>query len=181
MSYNLLPDNTPLAFADGSNIYKEISKNVRQHKNGFFILAPSGAGKTHFINNQKSRDWIDGDELWMSTNAHPDGAWWLESVEKINEIDARSDVITQQAMKLGFWILGASNLWLKPSAIVLPEWEQHKAWIKHREENNYDGGAKSDALDGVLSHRKVIEEWETKGVPKFNTVNEAVEYLVSSL
>lgn len=140
-------------------------------------MAPSGAGKTYFVKNQSGNDWIDGDELWMATNAHPEGEWWLEPVETINEIDARCDVITQEAKKLGFWIVGASNNWLQPDAIVLPDWETHKQWIRAREEGDYDGGAKSDALEQVLTHRKWIETWEEKGTPKFKTVQEAAAFL----
>ncbi len=179
--FELLDPDTPLVFKDGNDIYGAFQKQYETHKKGFFILAPSGAGKTHFIKNQDKNEWIDGDDLWQATNAHPNNDWWLESLEAINEIDARCDVVTQQAKKLGFWILGASNLWLAPDAIVIPDWETHKSWIKHREETNYDGGAKSDALEGVQSHRAAIEEWAKRGVPKFETVGEAAEYLTSSL
>lgn len=175
----LLDPKTPLMFNDGTEVYKELAKKYRTHDNGFFILAPSGAGKTHFIKSQKELHWIDGDDLWMATNAHPDGAWWLEGIDRINEIDQRSDVVTIEAKKLGFWILGASNAFLPPDAIVIPDWETHKHWISYRENNNYDGGATSDKLDQVESHREWILQWEKKGVPKFETVEKAVNYLTS--
>ena len=58
---DLLSKNTPLVFTDGTSIYSELGKKYIQHKIGFFILAPSGTGKTHFIKNQEKQNWIDGD------------------------------------------------------------------------------------------------------------------------
>src|SRR3989339_1225632 len=111
--------NTPVMFADGTEIYKKLAEKYITHKRGFFILAPSGAGKTHFIKAQKEQHWMDGDELWMETNAHPNNAWWEAGDGlSIREVDFRSDIVTLQAKKLGFWIMGASNLWLKPDAVV---------------------------------------------------------------
>ena len=169
--------NTSLMFADGSQIYKKFAADFIVHKKGFFIMAPSGVGKTHFIKNQKEKHWLDGDALWEATNAHPQGAWWLESLETMDEIDQRSDIITSQAKKLGFWIMGASNNWLKPDAIVLPHWSTHKKYIRIRETTNYDGGATSDRLGQVLGHRKWIKRWAKKGVPVFKTVADAATYL----
>lgn len=179
MAFDLLQPDTPLVFADGTQIYKELGGKYIQHKFGLFILAPSGAGKTHFIKNQKEPHWIDGDDLWNSARAHPDGPWWTQGKDVIDEIDQRSDVITVEAKKLGFWIMGASNNWLKPDAIVIPHWRSHKKFIKHREETHYDGGATSDGLDQVLSHRKQILQWSKKGVPVFKSVPEAVDYLAN--
>ncbi len=175
--YNLLDPKIPIIFQDGSKIYSKLAKKYKTHKVGYFIMAPSGAGKTHFVKAQKEMHWLDGDDLWMATNAHPDGPWWLEGTERITEIDQRSDVITIEAKKLGFWIVGASNDFLPPDAIVIPDWETHKKWIGIRETTNYDGGATSDRLDQVISHRNWILEWEKKGVPKFETVDLATNYL----
>lgn len=171
---------TPLIFADGTKVYDEFKKNHITHKKGFFIMAPSGAGKTYFVNHQKEQHWMDGDKLWETTNAHPKGAWWTESFDIIDEIDMRSDFITLQAKKLGFWIIGASNNWLKPDAIVLPHWSTHKKYIRTREKENYDGGATSDRLSQVLFHRRWINKWTKKGVPKFKSVKEAAEFLEST-
>jgi hypothetical protein len=43
----------------------------------------------------------------------------------------------------------------------------------------YDGGAKSDKLAQVLSHRKWIRQWAKKGVPEFKSIKEATDYLAS--
>jgi len=174
---NLLSDATPLAFCDGSSVYRELATTYNTHDIGYFILGPSGAGKTYFVNSQTSKDWIDGDILWMKTNAHPDGEWWLKPLDGINEVERRSDVITMQAKKLGFWIIGSDCFSIIPDAIVLPDWETHKKYIKSREDNNYDGGATSEHLEGVLRSRKYIESFAEKGVPLFTSVQEATASL----
>ena len=175
-----LPSDTPLMFMDGSEVYKRFAKQFITHKVGFFIVAPSGAGKTYFIDLQKEKHWMDGDSLWEATNAHPYGPWWTEP-EKIQEIDQRSDIITMQAKRLGFWIIGASNDFLKPNAIVLPHWSTHKRYIGAREKGNYDGGATSDRLVQVLRHRRWIRRWVKEGVPCFGSVQDAADFLEKSL
>lgn len=171
----------PLVFQNGDELYSEFQKKYKTHDEGLFILAPSGAGKTHFCTHQTEQNWIDGDELWMAAGAHPDGPWWTQPIEVINRVDNRSDVITMEAKALGFWIMGASNLWLKPDAIVIPDWEAHIKYIKHREETNYDGGATSEGLAQVQDHISVIKKWNSEhGVPMFKTIEEAVEALTSN-
>jgi hypothetical protein len=101
----------------------------KTHERGLFILAPSGSGKTYFVKHHSQKDWIDGDELWNAAGAHPKGAWWTQGLEIIEWVDQRSDVITQEAKKLGLWVIGASNYWLVPDAVVIPPWETHKNYI----------------------------------------------------
>ncbi len=176
--FNLLDPKIPLVFADGTKIYDELGKKYVKHETGFFILGPSGVGKTHFIKNQKEAHWLDGDELWMSANAHPKGEWWLEDISVIDEIDKRCDVVTQEAKKLGFWIMGASNYWLKPDAVVIPDWDEHVSFIKKRESTNYDGGVTSNNLERLETSRKWMARWESEGVPIFKSVDLAVEHLL---
>lgn len=159
-------------------MYNELAKEYKTHKVGYYILAPSGAGKTHFVSSQEEKHWIDGDLLWASTNAHPDGAWWLEGIDTIQEIARRSDIITEQAKKLGFWIIGADKETIVPDAIVIPPWDVHKKYIATREHENYDGGATSADFEQVLGHRKWIEE-NCVGIPRFESVKEAADYLAS--
>lgn len=175
--YDLYPDKTPLIYTDGAFVYNELAKKFIRHKIGLFILAPSGSGKTHFIERQSEMHWLDGDHLWMSAKAMPTGSWWNESLETIFYIEKKCDVITTEAKKLGFWIIGASCNWLQPDAVVVPDWELHKAWIKKRETTEYDGGMTSDKLQQVINHRNWILTWQEKGVPKFDTVEEAAIYL----
>ena len=175
--FDLYPPSTPLIFSDGTDVYKRLAETYQTHAQGFFILAPSGAGKTYFVKHQEVAHWLDGDDIWMMSKAHPEGEWWLESLETCIAIDSRCDVVTQEAKKLGFWIVGASNSWLKPDAIVIPDRATHIAWIKAREENDYDGGATSDRFHQVESHIAWILKWEEQGVPKFESVQAAAEYL----
>lgn len=173
---------SPVSFNDDGTIYEEFAKKYKTHERGFFILAPSGVGKTHFCKNQSEQHWIDGDELWLAAKAHPEGPWWLESLEINDRIDQRSDVVTMEAMWQGFWIMGASCSWLKPNAIVIPDWDEHKRLIKHREENDYDGGVTSESLWQVEGHRyKIIEKWHIQDdVPLFKTIEEAVNFLTTN-
>ena len=121
---------------------------------------------------------MDGDAVWTAAGAHPNGAWWTEGVEAINKIDLRCDVITIEAKKLGFWILGASNVWLAPDASVLPQWETNKKYVIIREQGHYDGGAKSGDFAQVLGHRRFIRTHAKKHkVPIFKSINEATDYL----
>lgn len=170
----------PQMFCDGEKIYQQFADEYVRHDKGLFILAPSGAGKTHFVNHQTSKDWIDGDKLWTACGAHPDRAWWTEGDDAIAIIDQKSDVITGEAKRMGFWIMGASNYWLRPDAIVLPEWERHKEMIRLREETDYDGGATSDDHKQVLGHREWMERIaKGKDIPIFQSIEQAVNALTA--
>jgi hypothetical protein len=174
-----LDPTIPIMYGDGTKVYDELASHYLTHDTGYFILAPSGSGKTHYIKAQTDRHWMDGDDLWIKTNAHPAGEWWLESLERTIVIDERCDIMTIQAKELGFWILGASNTFLKPDAIVIPEWETHKKWIVKRENGDYDGGLTSKNFDQLQRHREWILKWTEQGVPKFKTVEEATQFLSS--
>lgn len=169
-----------LVFSSDKSRYDAFLEKTIPHKKGYFVLAPSGTGKTYFIKNlQKENHWIDGDTLWQSTGAHPDSAWWSQGLDVIKQVDARSDVVTAQAKECGLWVLGASNNWLRPDAIVLPDWKTNVRYIKTREKNNYDGGLKSDGLAQLKSHRKELRMIaRTKNVPIFPTVQAATEYIL---
>ena len=171
----------PQMFCDGESVYKKFLDDYIQHDRGFFIVAPSGAGKTHFVQNQEEPHWIDGDIIWTACGAHPQTAWWTQGYEVISEIDQKSDVITVEAKKLGLWIVGASNFWLRPDAIVIPEWEQHKEYIRIREETNYDGGAKSEDHEQVLGHRAWLKQHAQKhDTPIFDSIEKAIEHLTQA-
>lgn len=170
----------PVVFTDGNSYYEDLGKKYIKHKFGLFILAPSGVGKTYYCQSQKEKHWIDGDDLWISAGSQPppSGKWWTQGLDVINRVDQRSDVITMDARIQGFWIMGASNFWLKPDGIVIPDWDTHVKYIKARQENNYDGGATLDALAQVRSHIETINKWNTEqGVPKFKSIDEAIDNL----
>ncbi len=169
---------SPVVFTSGDKVIQKYLIEYKVHKKGLFILAPSGSGKTYFVKHQEEKNWIDGDELWNAAGAHPEGAWWTQGLEMIEWVDQRSDVITAEAIKLGLWIIGASNYWLIPNAVVIPDWETHKKYIIEREKNNYDGGATSDMFDQVQNHRKWMEERAQKfDIPVYKSIKEATEFL----
>lgn len=171
----------PQVFCDGASVYKKITDKYTVHKKGLFIVAPSGTGKTYFVNHQKTNDWIDGDMVWIAAGAHPPRAWWTEGMEVITEVDQKSDIITSECKKLGLWIMGASNAWLIPDAIVIPDWRTHKKYIHHREKNNYDGGATTNDLVQVMAHRKaLIRHAKENKVKIFKTIEEAVSFLTKN-
>jgi len=168
----------PSVFHANRGVYEDFVKNSVQHTRGFFILAPSGTGKTYFVNHQEEKHWIDGDSLWVSTGAHPNTDWWTKGMEVIKEVDARSDVVTQEAKRLGLWILGASNNWLRPDAVVLPPWETNVAYIQKRQETNYDGGLTMNQLGQLEAHRnEILEMSRIKNVPIFQSIDEAALYI----
>ena len=176
----LLSFETPLIFADGTDFYKNLAKDYVVHKKGFFIMGPSGVGKSHYYRNQKEgeRHWIDADRVWRWSRAMPKGAWWEKGYQIIENVEAKCDIVTEEAKKMGFWLIGSANIWMVPDAIVIPHWKTHVKLIKKRE-LNFDGGARStpEDLARVKRHRKYIMRWIKKGVPKFNSVPDAVKYL----
>lgn len=169
-------------FCNGEEALKKFKDEYVVHTKGFFILAPSGSGKTYFVKNQTMKDWIDGDMLWDETNATPKDSWWTQGIEIINEVEQKCDMVTIQAKKEGLWVIGASNFWLMPDAIALPDWEINKQYIVSREKSNYDGGAKSDAFDQVLNHRAYMQKIADENkIPVFNSINEAANYIETLL
>lgn len=175
--------DTPVVFADGTSVYTELSKTYIRHDKGLFILAPSGVGKTYFVSKQAgdAKHWIDGDTLWVVTNADPTDDEWDDDFSLVQAVNARCDVITHQATQLGFWVMGASNQFLKPNAIVIPDWSTHIGYIKQREGGDYDGGAKEKDLEALKSHIKWIKHWEAEGVPCFRSIEDAVASLTQSI
>jgi len=172
--------DTPIIFSDGTSFYDKLGNEYNIHSKGLFILAPSASGKTYYIENQTEKDWIDGDYLWPVTNADLSNDDWDYDMEVVKEINRRSDVITYQAKKLGFWIIGSSNDSLKPDAIVLLPIEKHMEYVQKRLEGQNSNGAKKEDVDALLEHRKIIELWVDQGVPSFESVEMAVEYLTES-
>jgi hypothetical protein len=169
----LLDIDTPLAFQDGTKIYKKFTDEYITHKKGYFILGPSGIGKSHYVRAQQpgSKHWVDADQIWRKTKAMPIGAWW-EQLDKIKGVEEQCDIITVQAKSLGLWLIGASCRWLKPDAVVLPHWKTHEKYIKMRN-LNYDGGA----TELPKGHRKEIHQWTKQGVPEFKSVQEAIKFI----
>lgn len=182
---NSLKRVNPSSYKSGASVFKKFMERHIVHSVGYFILAPSGTGKTYFVNNQKRKHWIDADKLWEETGAHPHWktVWWEKGDKAAQIVDQRCDVITLEAKKLGLWLLGASNFWLKPDAIVMPDFELQKKYVAMREEaikkGLKDGGAGVDDYRQMLNHRKRIKKtWlQKKLVPEFKTIKEAALFL----
>ena len=180
MPYNMNSSSVPVVFANGTAIYDDLAKTYTRHTKGLFILAPSGTGKSYYVNKQSEKAWIDGDLLWVVTGADYSQDEWVESLEDIMEINGRSDVITQQAKKQGFWVLGSSNLFLQPDAIVIPDWGTHLTYISKRQSNTYDGGATTKDLEGLNSHINWITQKWKGTVPFFTSIEDAVAHVTES-
>lgn len=174
---SLYDEDTPLVFTDGTNIYNELKKEYITHKKGYYIYGPSGVGKTYFIKKQTTKHWIDGDTLWSKTKAFPNDNWWTRPGNELDAIERRADVITDQAKKLGFWIIGASCVNIIPDAIIIPDFKTHLKYIKYREEHNYDGGITSENITKIKNFRKYVLRYKKQGVPVFKSVDAAAEYL----
>jgi len=168
---------TPIIFQDGSMVFDNlINEGYRTHDTGLFILAPSGSGKTYFVNHQITNDWIDGDYLWSISGADFTDETWNGNMEEVMEINARCDIITLQAKKAGLWVIGSSNLFLQPDAIVLPNWQTHQGYIMTRENIRYGDGATTADLPAVKQHRRWIRRWRKHDVPCFKSIAEAIAY-----
>jgi hypothetical protein len=170
----------PVVFADGTDFFEGLKKKYITHKKGLFIMTPSGAGKTHFCKQQKEPHWIDGDDLWLASKAQPQTDWWNGDMLLINRVEQRCDIITAQACKMGFWIMGSINFYYQPDAIVIPKWETLVNQIKKRQETGYDGGLTEAHHEQLKLHIYFIEQWHLHhNVPKFESVEEAVAALTT--
>ncbi len=175
----------PVTFIENVDFYKDLAGRYATHKRGLFILTPSGAGKTYYCRKQENKEWIDGDDLWVEAKAQPDPLeyqWWEKGGEIINQVEQRCDAITAEAMVRGFWVMGSVNYAFKPDAIVLPKLDALMKRIQQREQEGYDGGLKSEHLEQLITHIGIIRDWRIKyGVPEFETIQEAVDFLTKDL
>ena len=171
-----------VVFKNGDEYFNRLESQYNRHEKGLFILTPSGAGKTYYASRQSQPDWIDGDIVLTETGAQPDTDWWNQGVPVIERVEQRCDVITQQFRDQGYWIMTSINWWLKPDAIVIPDWDVLTQQIAHRQENGYDGGMTSEQHEQLKKGREIIERWHTeKGVPRFTSIEEAVKTLADSI
>jgi hypothetical protein len=165
-------------YASGESFFEELGKKYVQHPKGLFIMTPSGAGKTYFCSRQEEQHWIDGDTVLTGSGAQPKNDWWNQGVPVIERVEQRCDVITQQCVDKGFWIMTSINSWLKPDAIVIPEWDILTAQIENRQENGYDGGLTSDQHEQLKKGIEIIQKWNTEhGVPLHKSIEEATRAL----
>lgn len=172
---------TPIIFADGTNTFDKLKSEYLVHERGLFILASSGSGKSHYVSSQEAKHWIDGDVFWPLTGADPLHDEWEDDFEVVMEVNSRCDVMTYQAKKQGLWIIGSSNNWLRPDAVVILEKDKQRKFIQSRQKNNYDGGATEEDFENVQRHNSFIRQWVDRGVPLFSKIDEATSYFESQL
>lgn len=171
-------NDTPVVFSDGSEVFKQLMKEYAVHKEGRFILSASGTGKSYYVKHQQTKNWIDGDYFWSLTNADLLHDEWEHDFDVVMEVNNRCDVMTYQAKKQGLWIIGSSNSWLKPDAVVILDEETHKAYIHKRQNGDYDGGAKDEDFEAVKRHNEFIKKWVELGVPQFSSVEDAATHFI---
>lgn len=171
-------DIEPVVYTNGAAFFEDLQSKYVKHAKGLFIMTPSGAGKTHFCNRQQEQHWIDGDSVLTDAGAQPQSDWWNQGVPVIERVEQRCDVITQQCVDKGFWIMTSINSWLKPDAIVIPDWDVLTAQIASRQQNNYDGGLTSGQHDQLKKGIEIIKKWNTEhGVPLYKSIDEAATAL----
>jgi hypothetical protein len=167
-----------VVYTNGESFFNELGKKYIQHPKGLFIMTPSGAGKTYFCSKQTEPHWIDGDPVLSDAGAQPLNDWWNEGVPVMERVEQRCDVITQQCVDRGFWIMTSINSWLKPDAIVIPEWDVLMGQIANRQQHNYDGGLTSDQHEQLKKGIDIIRKWNTEhDVPLYTSIEEATTAL----
>jgi len=170
-------------FAEGKSVYSKLKNAFKTHKSGKFILAPSGAGKSHYIKHQTDSSWVDADEIWIPTGCFElADEWWNNGEERIREVFTKCDLMTIVARRIGFRLMGAmSNYNLVPDAIVLPPWKQHTRFIEARSINGDAHGLKSEELQMVKEHRKELHLYaKESGTMIFDSIEDAVEHCESA-
>ena len=142
---------------------------------------PRPRAKTHFCKHQAQPDWVDGDSIWGESGADPfPFQWWKDGLHTIQRVSQRCDVITADAVDRGFWIIGSTNYWLQPNAIVVPPRDILIRNIEKRgqADHQYDGGLEKDQFHqlerGIAWLRS---KWLPLGVPEFESIERATQGL----
>ena len=159
-----------LKFTDGSDVYNDFNQEYKQHKKGFVILAPSGTGKTTFVNNQIGikKNWIDSDSLFGSKSLNID---WMNSKNEVEERLSylRADYMLEQSKLYGYRIIGSLFYKYKADAVVLIPLNEHIEYVKLRKDLN---------IDKIKQLRKTIAYHAYYlNIPVFSNINSAIEYL----
>ena len=156
-------------FTSGKRKYNSIDKKYKCHKKGYYILAPPGSGKSYYIRHLdgEKKDWLDADILCNACNT----CWHLN---KKNPVELRlnylrNEYIIEQSRALGYRILG-SLFWedIKPDAIVMPDYKDHKKLFQKRNDINLTFIKKIRSLILKLAKKKKVKV--------FKTIPEAIKY-----
>jgi hypothetical protein len=161
-------------FTSGSSVYSKYSESFVKHKKGLLILGPPGIGKTYYCDNiqEENEDgkkhWIDADNICSSLNVQ----WHFNEKSKIEQRlnYLRAEYILEQSRALGYYVIG-SLFWnnIIPDAIVIPDIELHKTYLKSREDLN---------IDFVLTVRKLLKDMAKRfDIKVFKSIQDAINYI----
>ena len=156
-------------FTNGKKVYDNyINKyKYKKHKKGYVILGPPGIGKTTFVKNQKTKNWIDQDDLFNDL-----GIDWHFNEKNENDFKLnylRCDYMSEQTKSFGFRIIGSLFWDYSPDAIIIPKLKLHKKYLLNRKDLNYNI---------VMNIRKELFKRAKKNkIPLFDNVEDATSYL----
>ena len=156
-------------FTNGKKVYDDyINKyKYKKHKKGYVILGPPGIGKTFYVENQKTKNWIDQDDLFNDL-----GVQWHHNKKNENDFKLnylRCDYMNEQTKLLGFRIIGALFWDYLPDAIVIPDLKTHKKYLLKRKDLDYDT---------VINIRKeLFKKARKNNIPLFKNIINATDYL----
>ena len=174
----------PVIFKTADRFYKDLEQRYKRHAKGLFIVAPSASGKTYFCDRQSQPDWIDGDVLWGTAGADPfPFQWWNDGLQTIHRVGQRCDIITADAVDRGFWIIGSTNYWLKPHAIVIPSKQvlMRNLEARGQADHTYDGGLEKHQYQQLAKGMEEIRQRWGKEVPEFDSIDKAAKALKANL
>lgn len=156
-------------FQKADNVYNDYIKkyNYKKHKKGYVILGPPGIGKTTFVRNQKTKNWIDQDDLFNDL-----GLDWHYNEKNENDFKLnylRCDYMSEQSKCLGFRIIGALFWDYNPDAIVIPDLKLHKQYLAKRKDLDYTS---------IINLRKeLFKKARKNNIPLFKDIISATQYL----
>ena len=138
----------------------KISEN--RIRSGKVILAPSGTGKTTWIQSNPEMGWEDADILFKQSPDFEATANEEEREKHYKEIDIKLEIEKQKGKRIL-----SSLFWdYIPDAIVIPDESIHKIYVSNRSDLSW------------VKVKRLRSYMETIDAPKFKTIDEAVRYVV---
>ena len=131
---------------------------------GKVILAPSGTGKSTWIENHPGSGWEDADILFDQSTHFEEEATYEQRKRHYMEIDKKLEQARQEGKKVMsglFWNF-------VPDAIVIPDETLHRQYVAKRKDLPWKRAKQT---------RKYLQRINA---PKFKTIDEAVDFLEAS-